>query len=338
MPQELRERLLAATTRTGRSLNAEIVERLEASIAEEESSSPRLGISGTVQIRFATFREGLMRRKRIRRAVAAVAVLVLVLATAVVAGRMTSSTSGQAARNFEKLAEGGTEQYAVGKNEDRSPDGTAEAQEAFWRAYPATVNEISFQATLNAQSAFEAIQARSAGSGSWQLIGPSSATYPGVLNVLNDGDQYIASGRTIAMAIDPSCTKQRCRLWIGAAGGGVWRTDKALQGANWEFLSGSFDTNAIGTLELDPNDPTGNTIYAGTGEPNASGDSAAGMGIYKSTNGGDTWTLLPGQRDPALELPGTRGQRHHDRAERRHHRRRRPRDPGLLGQHGRRDV
>jgi hypothetical protein len=115
-----------------------------------------------------------------------------------------------------------------------------------------------------------------------------------VLNVLNDGDQYVASGRTIAMAIDPRCTNARCRLWIGAAGGGVWRTDKALQGAKWEFLSGGFDTNAIGTLELDPNDPSGNTIYAGTGEPNASGDSEAGMGIYKSTNGGNSWTLLPG--------------------------------------------
>ena len=37
-----------------------------------------------------------------------------------------------------------------------------------------------------------------------------------------------------------------------------------------------------------------NTLYAGTGEPNASGDSEAGVGIYKSTNGGETWTLVPG--------------------------------------------
>ena len=45
---------------------------------------------------------------------------------------------------------------------------------------------------------------------------------------------------------------------------------------------------------VDPGDPSGNTVYAGTGEPNASGDSEAGLGIWKSTNGGGTWTLVPG--------------------------------------------
>jgi hypothetical protein len=237
-----------------------------------------------------------MKRRNIRLGVA-VALTLLVVATA--AGVMRSSASGSVAGarqgTFEKLAEGANEQYAAGKNEDRTPAGTAEAQEAYWRAYPSSVDEISIDATLRARNAFRSIKSRQKNApGSWQLIGPSSAIYPGVLNVLNDGDQYVASGRTIAMAIDPNCSKSRCRLWIGAAGGGVWRTDKALQGARWEYLSGDFDTNAIGTLELDPNDPTGNTIYAGTGEPNASGDSEAGMGIYKSTNGGDTWTLLPG--------------------------------------------
>src|SRR5207245_542991 len=41
-------------------------------------------------------------------------------------------------------------------------------------------------------------------------------------------------------------------------------------------------------------DPSGNTLYAGTGEPNASADSEAGVGIYKTTDGGQTWTLVPG--------------------------------------------
>jgi hypothetical protein len=60
------------------------------------------------------------------------------------------------------------------------------------------------------------------------------------------------------------------------------------------FTSTSFATNAIGSLVVDPNDPTGLTLYAGTGEPNISVDSEAGMGIYKSTDGGTTWTLLAG--------------------------------------------
>ena len=68
-------------------------------------------------------------------------------------------------------------------------------------------------------------------------------------------------------------------------------------------MSGSFGTNAIGALLVDPADPSGNTVYAGTGEPNASGDSEAGLGIYKSTDGGDTWTFVPGSdvfRDRAI--------------------------------------
>jgi hypothetical protein len=247
-----------------------------------------------------------MQRTRIRVVgVAFVVVSALVVGLMVGVFRGSSSTAGHVGLMKGDPDAAGNIEAAVGKNEDRSPGGTAEAQEAFWRAYPASTDDISIEATLNAQKAFASIKARSKNSpGQWELIGPSSATYPGVLNVLNDGDQYVASGRTIAMAIDPSCTKSRCRLWIGAAGGGVWRTDKALQGANWEFLSGSFATSAIGTLELDPNDPSGNTIYAGTGEPNASGDSAAGMGIYKSTNGGDTWTLLPGSVSPPSNFQG----------------------------------
>ena len=47
-------------------------------------------------------------------------------------------------------------------------------------------------------------------------------------------------------------------------------------------------------MASDPSDPSGNTLYAGTGEPNASGDSEAGVGIYKTTDGGQTWTLVPG--------------------------------------------
>ncbi len=103
--------------------------------------------------------------------------------------------------------------------------------------------------------------------------------------------EYSAGGRTTSLAIAPTCKPGNCRLWLGVAGGGVWRTKNALAGnPNWEFLSGSFGIQAIGSIIVDPNDPSGNTIYAGTGEANASGDSAAGVGLYKSTNGGDTWT------------------------------------------------
>src|SRR5207247_5255559 len=53
-------------------------------------------------------------------------------------------------------------------------------------------------------------------------------------------------------------------------------------------------SNAIGSIVFDPNDASGNTLYVGTGEPNGSSDSEAGVGLYKSTNGGSSWSLVAG--------------------------------------------
>ncbi len=123
----------------------------------------------------------------------------------------------------------------------------------------------------------------------WRSLGPTNAVYPALLN--RTSVPYVTSGRITALAIDPNCTEDRCRLYVAAAGGGIWRTNDALDNdPRWKFISGSFATNAIGALTIDP---TAGALYAGTGEPNVSGDSEAGMGIYRSTDGGDTWSLLP---------------------------------------------
>jgi hypothetical protein len=152
---------------------------------------------------------------------------------------------------------------------------------------------VPFTLTRNAQKAWTNIKARTSHSplagGNWTLAGPSTTNFPDVLTF--SGAAYTTSGRITALAVDPACTSRRCRVWAAAAGGGVWRTDNALSnsGVSWTFVSGSFATNAIGTLTYDA---AHNTLYAGTGEPNASGDSEAGFGIYKSTDGGTTWTHL----------------------------------------------
>src|SRR5262249_60240998 len=81
-------------------------------------------------------------------------------------------------------------------------------------------------------------------------------------------------------------------LVAAAAGGGVWKTDKALGVANWVNVSdGFFLSGAIGALAYDA---AHNTLYAGTGEDAAAGDAEAGVGVYKSTDGGNTWTALGG--------------------------------------------
>ena len=150
---------------------------------------------------------------------------------------------------------------------------------------------VPFQLTRNAQKAWTKIksQKNKNTTGGWTLAGPSSENFPNILTF--SGAAYTTSGRITALVIDPICNTTRCRVWAAAAGGGVWRTDKALSGSgvSWTFVSDSFATNAIGTLTFDA---AHNTLYAGTGEPNASGDSEAGFGIYKSTDGGDTWAHL----------------------------------------------
>jgi len=179
-----------------------------------------------------------------------------------------------------------------GPERDAGP--TAAAEEAYVNR-AAGGAYVPFELTRNAQRAWSNVKARAKSSqapgagGAWTLAGPSTANDPNVLTF--SGAAYTTSGRITALAIDPSCSNRGCRVWAAAAGGGVWRTTNALSGggASWTFVSGSFATNAIGALTYDA---AHNTLYAGTGEPNASGDSEAGFGIYKSTNGGDTWTQL----------------------------------------------
>lgn len=78
-------------------------------------------------------------------------------------------------------------------------------------------------------------------------------------------------------------------LWVGSAGGGVWKSSDA--GAHWTMSWKDQETTLnIGALALDPQDP--NILYCGTGEPNLSFDSYPGAGLYKSEDGGTTWKLL----------------------------------------------
>lgn len=106
----------------------------------------------------------------------------------------------------------------------------------------------------------------------WEFFGPSS-TSSGWL------------GRVHAIAIHPTTTST---LYIGSAKGGVWKSTNS--GTNWTNLTDTLPSQVVGCLTLDPNDPE--TIYFGTGEEYFAGYTASGVGIFKSTNGGATWTLF----------------------------------------------
>jgi len=93
------------------------------------------------------------------------------------------------------------------------------------------------------------------------------------------------SGRATSIAVVPS---DPSTIYLGTAAGGVWKTTNA--GQTWLPVSDSQASLAIGAVAVDPNNP--NNVFAGTGEPDFSGDSYYGQGLLKSTNAGQTWTLI----------------------------------------------
>ncbi|MEO8724834.1 MAG: glycoside hydrolase, partial [Acidobacteriaceae bacterium] len=98
------------------------------------------------------------------------------------------------------------------------------------------------------------------------------------------------AGRTHALA---GIASQPNVFYIGAVNGGVWRSDD--YGETWRPLFDQQDTGSIGAMAIAPTDS--NVVYLGSGEGLADRpDLATGDGMYKSTDGGKSWTHL-GLRD-----------------------------------------
>lgn len=95
----------------------------------------------------------------------------------------------------------------------------------------------------------------------------------------------IYTGRVSAIVCSPTDAN---RYLVAGADGGVWRTTDG--GATWIPLTDDMPTSAMGALALDPTDE--NIIYAGTGEANFANHSRFGLGLFKSTDGGQTWVQL----------------------------------------------
>ena len=111
----------------------------------------------------------------------------------------------------------------------------------------------------------------------------------------------LVSGRVTALALDPADTTGN-RFYLGTTGGGVWVVQNAAASNaaslvftpltdNLAALNGVHDASvSIGALTVQPGG-TG-VVLAGTGDPNDVLDSYYGCGILRSTDGGNTWSLI----------------------------------------------
>jgi hypothetical protein len=128
----------------------------------------------------------------------------------------------------------------------------------------------------------------------WKQYGPrKDATQPGVTSF--SGATNSTASRVTTLVVDPDCTANHCRIWAGVSGGGIWRADDALApNPDWKQVGpNDLDQNSVGSLVLDPTDKKHDTLYLGTGEANrCSSGCEAGVGIYKSTDGGNHWKKL----------------------------------------------
>jgi len=78
-------------------------------------------------------------------------------------------------------------------------------------------------------------------------------------------------------------------FYMGSTGGGVWKTTD--YGTSWRNISdGYFETASIGAIDVADSDT--NVVYVGTGSDGIRSNVIVGRGVYKSTDGGATWTFL----------------------------------------------
>ncbi|HLZ84848.1 MAG TPA: hypothetical protein VKQ54_14895 [Caulobacteraceae bacterium] len=124
---------------------------------------------------------------------------------------------------------------------------------------------VLFASSVSGAARGAAVDPASYGGLHWRSIGP------------------FRGGRVLAVAGAPD---DPLHFYFGAVNGGVWETRDA--GRTWSPISDSLPVGSIGALAVAPSAPR--TLYVGTGEADMRSDIAQGLGLFKSVDGGKTWT------------------------------------------------
>ncbi len=92
-------------------------------------------------------------------------------------------------------------------------------------------------------------------------------------------------GRSVAVA---GSSARPNEYWMGTTGGGVFKSTDA--GMSWAPVTDKFFGGTIGAIAIAPSNP--DIVYVGTGEYDIRGNVSHGEGVWKTTDGGKTWTDL----------------------------------------------
>jgi len=126
----------------------------------------------------------------------------------------------------------------------------------------------------------------------WTALGP--APLASDASGVGQQDYNWVSGRATAVAVDPADATANT-VYLGGAYGGLWKSTNATSQSPgsvvWTPLIDDQPTLAVGAIAIQPGG-TG-VILVGTGEANSSADSYYGLGILRSHDAGQTWTLIP---------------------------------------------
>ncbi|MGO9917135.1 MAG: beta strand repeat-containing protein [Isosphaeraceae bacterium] len=118
----------------------------------------------------------------------------------------------------------------------------------------------------------------------WQAEGPApigAGTFPASVGAIE------------SIVVAPSGT-----VYAGTVNGGVWRSDSI----SWTLFAGGYPfwtpltdpepSLSVASMALDPEDPSGNTLWVGTGDESSNGTGGPSVGLLKTINGGNSWIHL----------------------------------------------